>query len=149
MRAGFALAIVQHVQARLHAGADLVDLLLQRFHHGDAVFVGVLRELVGLGLRLVENAARVSPEGAPIELSARAAGEGTVELEVADRGPGLPHALAARFDPLAPRGGAAELGSGLGLAIADSFARVSFGALALEPRPGGGTIARVRLPAAP
>ena len=61
MRAGFALAIVQHVQARLHAGADLVDLLLQRFHHGDAVFVGVLRELVGLGLRLVENAARLLP----------------------------------------------------------------------------------------
>lgn len=98
---------------------------------------------------LIENAARVSPEGASIELSARAAGAGTVELEVADRGPGLPPALAARFDPRAPRGGAAELGGGLGLAIADSFARVSLGALALEPRPGGGTIARVRLPAAP
>jgi two-component system osmolarity sensor histidine kinase EnvZ len=38
-------------------------------------------------------------------------------------------------------------GSGLGLAIADRIARLHHGELELLPNPGGGTIARVTLPA--
>ena len=40
MRARFALAIIQYVQSRLHVVAKLAELLLQRFHHRGAVFVG-------------------------------------------------------------------------------------------------------------
>jgi two-component system sensor histidine kinase TctE len=38
---------------------------------------------------------------------------------------------------------------GLGLRIAQSFAQANGGTLALIDRPGGGTIARLDLPAAP
>jgi two-component system sensor histidine kinase VanS len=40
-------------------------------------------------------------------------------------------------------------GVGLGLAIVDSITRAHDGALALDPRPGGGLCVTVRLPLAP
>ena len=61
MRARFVLAIIQYVQSRLHVVAKLAELLLQRFHHRGAVFVSSLREMVGPGLRLVENSTRLLP----------------------------------------------------------------------------------------
>jgi signal transduction histidine kinase len=44
------------------------------------------------------------------------------------------------------RGGAGAPGAGIGLAIARGFAALNQGAIALEPRPGGGTSARLDLP---
>ena len=88
-------------------------------------------------VNLLENAARAASTEAPLELAAAPeSGEaGTVCLEVLDRGPGV-------------RTGDLSSG-GLGLRIATSFAEAQGGSLALLERPGGGTIARVRLPAAP
>jgi two-component system sensor histidine kinase TctE len=74
----------------------------------------------------------------PIELFARSGTEGRVVVEVLDRGPGLPAAVREEFD------GAA---GGLGLRIAKSFAEAAGGSLALCDRPGGGTVARLDLPA--
>jgi len=90
-------------------------------------------------VNLLENAARHAPAGLPIELAARAVGA-RVELTVADRGPG----------PDAPPAEAAADGhrTGLGLRIARELARASGGEVALEPRPGGGALARFSLPAA-
>lgn len=73
-------------------------------------------------------------------------------VEVSDRGPGLgdvdPEAL---FEPFV-RGEASRSrttgGSGLGLSIARTLARQMGGDLALAPRPGGGTVATLRLPGA-
>jgi two-component system osmolarity sensor histidine kinase EnvZ len=96
---------------------------------------------------LIDNALRYA--GEPVELGARAAG-GRVVVEVLDRGPGIPEAEAERlkqpFTRLDParsgRGGA-----GLGLAIVERVARTHGGRLELLPRPGGGLIARLTLPA--
>jgi two-component system sensor histidine kinase KdpD len=99
---------------------------------------------------LIENADRVSPERQPIELTARRhpLDPEKVRLEVLDRGPGLPPGVADADGHVAT-----EIGDvaqrGLGLEIARSLAAANGGSIGLAPRPGGGTIARVDLPAAP
>jgi two-component system sensor histidine kinase KdpD len=86
-------------------------------------------------VNLLENAARAAPPAEPLELTAGADPDdpGRVRLEVLDRGPGMP---------------AGDLRSGgLGLQIAASLATANGGSLALLDRPGGGTIARLTVPA--
>ena len=87
-------------------------------------------------VNLLENAARAAPAEAPLELVAGPDPDraGLVRLEVLDRGPGF------RSDDVSS--------GGLGLRIATSFAEAQKGTLELLDRPGGGTIARVTLPAA-
>jgi two-component system sensor histidine kinase KdpD len=98
---------------------------------------------------LLENAARASPRGAPIELKAEPdpLDRARVHLEVFDCGPGVPAGLKRAT------GGRGEPGDsgrpGLGLEICRSLARALGGSVALVDRPGGGTIARLELPAAP
>jgi two-component system sensor histidine kinase KdpD len=100
-------------------------------------------------VNLVENAHRVSPAGAVIELVARRhpLDPGKLRIEILDRGPGLPPGVvdadgnvATETTDLAQRG--------LGLEIARSLAAANGGSIGLAPRPGGGTIARVDLPVA-
>jgi len=92
-------------------------------------------------VNLVENAHRVSPSAAPIELVARRhpIDPDKLRLEVLDRGPGLPPG-AADAD-VAQRG--------LGLEIARSLAAANGGSISFAPRASGGTVARIDLPAAP
>ena len=74
--------------------------------------------------------------------SPRGAGNGAVELVVADRGPGVPPGLEEKVferffradDSLARRAN----GSGIGLSLARSLARGMGGDLTCRPRPGGG-----------
>jgi two-component system sensor histidine kinase KdpD len=99
-----------------------------------------------LVFNLVENAVKHAPGAGPIELSARA-GEGWVQVEVADRGPGLPPGDERRVFEKFYRGPTARgAGMGLGLAICRSIALVHDGSLTAENRPGGGAIFRLRLP---
>jgi two-component system sensor histidine kinase KdpD len=88
-------------------------------------------------VNLIENADRVSPAGAPLELLAQRLDPDRVRLEVLDRGPGLP---AAADTDVGQRG--------LGLEIARGLAAANGGSIGLLPRDGGGTRARVDLPAA-
>ncbi len=80
--------------------------------------------------------------------------DGNVLLDIADRGDGIPHADVERLKQPFTRAGEARArddgaaGAGLGLAIVDRIARLHGGAFDLLPRNGGGTIARVTLPAA-
>lgn len=80
-------------------------------------------------------------------LSAAGEGEpgGGVELSVFDRGGGVPEALADRlFHPFVTgRPG----GVGLGLALSHRIVDLHGGTLRLDPRPGGGTVARITFPA--
>jgi two-component system sensor histidine kinase KdpD len=100
-------------------------------------------------VNLVENAHRVSPPGIPIELVARRhpLDPEKVRMEVLDRGPGPPPGvvdgegnIATTTSDVAQRG--------LGLEIARSLAAANGGSIGLAPRSGGGTIARIDVPAA-
>jgi signal transduction histidine kinase len=95
-------------------------------------------------LNLVRNAVEAAPAASEVEVSARPDHEGAV-VEVRDRGAGLaPEARASLFRPFFTT---KERGTGLGLALAKKVADAHGGALALEDREGGGTVARLVLPA--
>ena len=85
-------------------------------------------------VNLVENAHRASPAEAAIELAATCV-DGRVWLEVLDRGPGVP----VESDVVR---------HGLGLEIARGLTSASKGTFSIANREGGGTVARVELPAA-
>jgi two-component system osmolarity sensor histidine kinase EnvZ len=98
-----------------------------------------------LAANLVDNALR---HGAPpIEVATRYK-HGSLVLEVADRGAGIPADDVERLKRPFTRGDPARsgaAGAGLGLAIVERIARLHAGTLELAPNPGGGTIARVTL----
>lgn len=92
-------------------------------------------------VNLIENAHRVSPADAPIELTAciHPSDATQVRIEVLDRGPGVPANIADA--DVAQRG--------LGLEIARSLAIANGGSFTIAPRPGGGAVARLDVPSAP
>lgn len=91
---------------------------------------------------LIENAQRHG--GTPIEVVVAQHG-GVAEVGVADRGPGIPEDFLPRAFERFSRADAARStpGTGLGLAITQAIARAHGGDVTLEPRPGGGTLARL------
>ena len=102
-------------------------------------------------VNLIENAHRVSPDGAPLELLARVhpLDPGQVRIEVLDRGPGMPPGVADADGNLLA-GATSDLAQrGLGLEIARSLAAANGGTIGITPRQGGGTVARLDVPAAP
>jgi signal transduction histidine kinase len=105
-----------------------------------------------IAINLVSNAAKYSPEGAAITVSVIAAPDGGHVLEVADNGPGIPDEVLAQIGRayLQARDPAlrAKGGIGLGLRITRQLAASMQCDLALARAPTGGTVARLRLPAA-
>lgn len=101
-------------------------------------------------VNLIENAHRVSPAGAPLELRARPHPQdpAQVRIEVLDRGPGIPAGIADANGNLLAAAASDVAQRGLGLEIARSLAAANGGSVGLTPREGGGTIARLDLPAA-
>lgn len=78
--------------------------------------------------------------------------DGVLAIGVLDRGPGIPdHVRPLVGTPFyrVPRDGGGRKVKGLGLYLSRSLAEAHGGSLGLEPRPGGGTIARVLLPIFP
>lgn len=102
-------------------------------------------------VNLVENAHRVSPGGAPLELVARAhpLDPARVRIEVRDRGPGLPPGVTDADGNILPGATSDVAQRGLGLEIARSLAVANGGSIGITPRDGGGSIARFDVPAAP
>lgn len=102
-------------------------------------------------VNLIENAHRVAPSGSLLELVARPhpLDPAQVRIEVLDRGPGIPPGIADADGNLLA-GATSDLAQrGLGLEIARSLAAANGGSVGLTPRQGGGTVARLDLPAAP
>jgi two-component system sensor histidine kinase KdpD len=153
-----------HFQLELNTADDLLGAALQRVagisggrdiriaaEPIDALLVGrfdLVHALRALG-NLVENAVKYTPAASVIEISARREWEMLV-FAVADRGPGVPEAERERiFDPFyRPPSAPPDVGgTGLGLTIARGLAAAQGGSVTYRPRPGGGSIFELRLPA--
>jgi two-component system sensor histidine kinase KdpD len=98
---------------------------------------------------ILENAAKVSPPGVPVLVTARRV-EGKLVVEIADRGPGIPEEERRRiFDMFysVRRGDRSPAGTGLGLTIVRGMIGAHQGRVeALPGTDGLGTTIRVTLP---
>jgi two-component system, OmpR family, sensor histidine kinase KdpD len=97
-------------------------------------------------LNLLENALNHTPSGTPIQLLVKAS-DGELEVEVADRGPGLkPGEEKVIFEKFIRGYHSGGKGAGLGLSICQGIARAHRGDIVASNRPGGGASFRVLLP---
>jgi signal transduction histidine kinase len=101
-------------------------------------------------VEIVSNALDAMPTGGRLGIIGRADGRdpdaGYVTIEVTDTGPGIPeHVLPSVCEPFFTT---RQEGTGLGLAIAKRYVEQNGGRIEITSRPGG-TIVRLRLPAAP
>lgn len=141
--------------------AALVDDVLGRLRpltEGHPLHVGMAEDLPPVPLdyveidqvlsNLIENAARHTPAGTNVWISARREGD-AVAVTVADDGPGIPPDARERLFDAFVRGGdrrGGQRGAGLGLAIARGLVSAHGGTIAASERPGGGTSIRFTLP---
>jgi two-component system, OmpR family, sensor histidine kinase KdpD len=96
---------------------------------------------------ILENAARFSPQGSPVEITIGVA-EGSIEVRVIDRGPGFPPNIQDEVFREFVRGDASgrPAGAGLGLAIAHAIVTAHHGSIWIEDTTGGGATVAFRLP---
>ena len=97
---------------------------------------------------LLLNAARHTPAGTPVFLTAGIERSGTrAFFTVADRGPGFPLAMRERLFKKFERGDAAIAGGlGLGLSIVRGFVVAQGGDIVVGGNPGGGAVFTIYLP---
>jgi signal transduction histidine kinase len=116
---------------------------------GDVQIEGERAGLVRALSNLVVNAIRYSPAGSEVRIAVRAIDD-VCEIDVADRGPGVPSAerqrIFERFVRLAPARREHPEGSGLGLAIVEQIVSAHGGSVEVLDHEGGGALFRVRLP---
>jgi two-component system sensor histidine kinase KdpD len=128
---------LEHHAVRVDIPGDLPLLFLD----------GVLMEQAFVNL--LENAARYTPAGSRIEITARVADK-RVEIRVADDGPGLPPGSESRVFEKFFRGSTAtgdgRRGAGLGLAICQAIIQAHRGQISARNRPGGGAEFVIWLP---
>src|SRR3954452_17840332 len=133
------------------ARATAPDREISRAVEGETTVLGDAHQLRQVLANLVRNALVHTPDGAPVEVTARRDGD-EVCLEVRDHGPGLPtddpDEIFERFwrsegGRVRGRGGA-----GLGLAIVAGIVDAHRGTVRAGNAPGGGASFVVRLPSA-
>jgi two-component system sensor histidine kinase KdpD len=155
--------------SRIEAGAftperqavDVQELVLDRLHQLGSLF-GALRvhselpddlplvdgdyaQLEQVVTNLLANLARHAPPGSDVWVIARG-DEHHVQLEVSDRGEGIPETEWARiFEPF--QRGAGSTSSGIGLAICKAIVEAHGGSIYVEHTFGGGATFVVVLPA--
>ena len=99
---------------------------------------------------LLSNAIKYNRPGGQVEVGIGAGEDGTVEIAIADEGPGLTPSQAERlfqpFERLGREGSGVE-GAGIGLALSRRLAEAMGGMLSLSPRPGPGACFVLKLPA--
>ncbi len=129
---------------RRFAGLERHELVLELLPVPS--ILGQESELRDLLLNLLINAVEAMPEGGPITLRSRVAA-GAVELEVEDRGVGVPREIKSSiFEPFFST---KPSGQGLGLWMARGIVQRMGGSIVCEPARERGTIFRLRLPCAP
>ncbi len=97
---------------------------------------------------LLENAAKYTPAGSPLEIGAAAAGDDEVQVFIDDHGPGLPKGREQAIFEMFERGRkeSATPGVGLGLAICRAIVEAHGGRISGETRAGGGARFTITLP---
>jgi len=99
--------------------------------------------------QLVDNAAKFSPQEAPIHVNARVE-DGGATIEVIDQGPGIPPErrddVFEKYPNWRPDGYEQEAGSGLGLFLVRGIVVGHQGEVRIIDPPAGGTMLRVRIP---
>jgi two-component system sensor histidine kinase KdpD len=96
-------------------------------------------------VNLLDNAIKNTAPGSPLMIAASVA-DGSVLVEVADQGPGLPAGTEERVFEKFFRAGHGQRGSGLGLAICRAAVTAHGGRIWAENRPLGGAAFRFTLP---
>ena len=135
---------LQRVEAQLTGREILTNLPedLPLISVDDLLFGQVL-------VNLLENAAKYTPLGSPIEISARAT-QDKLELDISDRGPGLNAGDESRIFEKFYRGqrktGRETRGAGLGLPICKAIIRAHHGTITASNRMDGGAVFHIRLP---
>lgn len=120
----------------------------------DLAIWGEPTRLLQVLTNLLTNAIKYSPAGAPIEVAARAAADGMVEISVRDYGLGIPPEQAAalfhRFVRLERDLRSRVRGTGVGLYLCRTYVEAMGGTIHIESSgvPGAGSRFVVRLPAA-
>jgi len=106
----------------------------------------LLAELFG---NLIDNAIQYSPKnrGGQVSVSWASTGSGSVEVVIADQGPGFPDQVKRNlFEPFVRGDERLAPGSGLGLSIANRAAQLLGGSIALKPTHEKGSQVAVCLP---
>jgi len=120
----------QGIDFRLELPED--DLVVQ----GSPVMLGQVL------LNLLRNACEAQPRGGEVSVRAGRSGR-EVEVEIADRGPGIPEPERRRiFEPFY----STKSSTGLGLSVCDAIARQHHGRIEARERPGGGALFALHLP---
>jgi two-component system sensor histidine kinase KdpD len=102
--------------------------------------------------QLIDNAAKYSPPGEKIHVTARIDEQGTT-IEVVDGGPGIPaerrDEVFGKYPSWRPDGYEQQPGSGLGLFLVRGVVQAHDGTVQIVDAPGGGTMLRIRIPREP
>jgi two-component system, OmpR family, sensor histidine kinase KdpD len=133
--------VLQRMESQLHGRTVITDLA----ENLPMVFVDDV--LIGQVLwNLLENAAKYTPPGSPLELAAFDEPEAVI-IEVRDRGPGIRPGEEERIFEKFYRGKSDNVrGAGLGLPICRAIVQAHKGTIQALARDGGGTTFRIRLP---
>jgi two-component system sensor histidine kinase BaeS len=140
--------VVRTMRAQTEAGSQQLRENVQQGLPAIDVEPDRIRQIL---VNLLTNAHEYTPEGASIEVGARAVGA-EVEISVSDDGPGIPEEQLQRIFDRFTRGDAGLTqrvgGTGLGLAISKSLAEAHGGSISAESTVGQGSTFRLRLPIA-
>jgi len=141
-------ALVGEAAATLEPGARLKHIALSTAVEGDpSAFLDgkLVRRAVE---NLLSNALKYTPGGKDVRLSVRHV-NGTVDIEIADRGPGIPGDLKwtmfQKYGSVEARRGGPRKGFGLGLYLVKLVADGHEGSAEVLDREGGGAVFRLRL----
>lgn len=105
-----------------------------------------LQQMLG---NLFSNAAKYGAPPVLVRIRASSEHGGLVGIDVEDHGPGVPAGFAPQlFREFTRAGVAATPGTGLGLSVVHTLATMQSGSLTYAPRPGGGSVFTINLPAA-
>jgi two-component system, OmpR family, sensor histidine kinase KdpD len=146
------------VKKEWHSIEEIIGVVLNRFseklkEHPISIHLSVDFPLVPFDALLIEqvlmnlldNAIKYTPKETPLDLSATLKGDSLL-VELADRGPGIPHGEEKRIFDKFVRGSTVRGGIGLGLAICQAIISAHGGDIWVENRHEGGTVFRFTLP---